>query len=165
MAKKTEQSKKEYVYVNFSNKQIYNKREITNPETKQVTELASVNFPSSAEHSGYHFDVATKHIFAANTFNKETHEVSGKSDKMSTVRFVKGQQITISKGHKDDNGKWVEDDKTKMSAEDVRKEFNSWRNKDKADGKDITNQPAPEYASADNSDFEEIIDEDEEYPM
>lgn len=157
MAKKTEQSKKEYVYVNFSNKQIYNKREITNPETQEVTELASVNFPSSAEHSGYHFDVATKHIFAANTFDRETHEVSGKSDKMSTVRFVKEQQITISKGHKDENGKWVEDDKTKMSAEDVRKEFNSWRNKDKADSKDMVNQSAPDY--------EEIRDEDEEYPM
>ena len=164
MAKNTEQTKKDYVYVNFSNKQTYNKREITNPETNQVTELASVSFPSSAEHTGYHFDVATKHIFATNTFDKETHEVNGKSEKMSTVRFVKGQQITISKGHKDENGKWVEDDKIKMSAEDVRKEFNSWRNKDKAEGKD-NSQSAPEYASADNSDFEEIIDEDEEYPM
>lgn len=156
MSKKQETPTKEYVYVNFSNKQIYNKREVTNPETQKPVELASVSFPSSAEHKGYHFDVATKHIFPSNKFDKETHEVIGKSDKQSTVRFVKGQEITISKGHKGDNGKWVEDDKIKMSAEDLRNEFNSWHNKDKSsEGAD---------KSLDENDFEEI-DEEDEYPM
>lgn len=154
MAKTNEtKNKKELVFVDFSNQQIFNERTIKKDD-KKVT-LVSVSLPSSAEHNGYYIDV-----------NKQFVYPSRYNNKMSCISYLKGQDVPIRHYDK----KTDTQDKIVLKAEDVKKEFSSWRNNKKENSKNENtqeqySQPAPEYASADASDFEEIKEEQDYEPI
>lgn len=146
MAKANEtQNKKELVFVDFSNQQIFNERTIKDKEGKDVT-LVSVALPSSAEHKGYYIDVQKQYVYP-----------SRYNDKMSCVSFIKGQNVPIKHYDKETE----KQDKIVLKAEDVKKEFSSWKNNKKEKSNNETAQdkflqPEPEYESCDASDFEEL---------
>lgn len=142
-------NKKELVFVDFSNQQIFNERTIKDTKGNDVT-LVSVSLPSSAEHKGYYIDVQKQYVYPSKYNNK-----------MSCVSYVKGQDVPIK--HYDKETKTQ--DKIVLKAEDVKKEFSSWRNNKKEKSNNETaqeqySQPAPEYASADVSDFTELAEQD-----
>ena len=150
MATKTEnKNKKELTFVDFSNQQMFNERTIKDKDGNDVT-LVSVSLPSSAEHKGYYIDVQKQYVYPSRYNNK-----------MSCVSYVKGQDVPIK--HYDKETKTQ--DKIVLKAEDVKKEFSSWRNNKKEKSNTETaqeqySQPAPEYASADVSDFTELAEQD-----
>lgn len=137
MAKTNEtQNKKELVFVDFSNQQIFNERTIKDKEGNDVT-LVSVSLPSSAEHKGYYIDVQKQYVYPSRYNNK-----------MSCVSFIKGQNVPIRHYDKETETQ----DKIVLKAEDVKKEFSSWKNNKKE--KSNTEQPTP--------DNEEITDKETE---
>lgn len=143
------QNKKGLVFIDFSNQQIFNERTIKDKEGNDVT-LVSVSLPSSAEHKGYYIDVQKQYVYP-----------SRYNDKMSCVSFIKGQNVPIRHYDKETDTQ----EKIVLKAEDVKKEFSSWRNNKKEksnneNSQDKFSQPAPEYASYDASDFEELPDEE-----
>ena len=142
-------NKKELTFVDFSNQQMFNERTIKDKDGNDVT-LVSVSLPSSAEHKGYYIDVQKQYVYPSRYNNK-----------MSCVSYVKGQDVPIK--HYDKETKTQ--DKIVLKAEDVKKEFSSWRNNKKEKSNTETaqeqySQPAPEYASADVSDFTELAEQD-----
>lgn len=141
---KTNGKKSTLVYIDFSNHQIFNERTITDKEGKDIT-LVSISLPSSAEHKGYYIDVQKQYVFP-----------SSYNEKMSRVSFVKGQNISIRHYDKETDTQ----DRIVLKAEDVKKEFSSWRNNKKEKSNDETSQdkvsqPAPEYADYDAPSYEE----------
>lgn len=149
--KNENKNKKELTFIDFSNQQMFNERTIKDKDGNDVT-LVSVSLPSSAEHKGYYIDVQKQYVYPSR-YNK----------KMSCISFVKGQDVSIK--HYDKETK--EQDKIVLKAEDVKKEFSSWRNNKKEKSSNETSQdkfsqPAPEYANCDASDFEELTNEEAE---
>ena len=122
------------VSINFSDKQMFNRREITKDGEK--IGLVSVSLPSTAEHSGYYFDTQEKFV----------HK-SGYSDKMSFTSFKKGATVPIYKYDKETGEK----EKVEISAEALRDEFNSWKQREEAD-KHVVNS---------NDDVEMLNDEED----
>ena len=144
-------NKKELVFVDFSNQQIFNERTIKDKEGNDVT-LVSVSLPSSAEHKGYYIDVQKQYVYP-----------SRYNDKMSCVSFIKGQNVPIKHYDKETETQ----DKIVLKAEDVKKEFSSWRNnkKEKSNAENKFTQPAPEYANCDASEFENVEAEPDYEPI
>lgn len=142
------QNKKELVYIDFSNHQMFNERIITDKEGKNVT-LVSVALPASAEHKGYYIDVQKQYVYS-----------SKYNDKMSRVSFIKGQNVPIRHYDKETNIQ----DKIVLKAEDIKKEFSSWRNnkKEKSNNENANeqiSQPATEYADYDEHTYEDTEQE------
>lgn len=144
MAKTNEtQNKKELVFVDFSNQQIFNERTIKDKKGKDVT-LVSVSLPSSAEHKGYYIDVQKQYVYPLRY-----------NDKMSCVSFIKGQNVPIKHYDKETETQ----DKIILKAEDVKKEFSSWKTnkKEKSNAENIQEQSASELSNEEaEPDYEPI---------
>ena len=112
---KNTNEKKEKIFVEFSKQQVFNERTIKSNDGKPVT-LVSIALPSSAEHKGYYIDVQKRYVYSSK-FN----------EKMSFISLLKGQNVPIRYYNKETK----EQDEIIIKADDVKKEFNSWRNNKK----------------------------------
>lgn len=102
----------EKIFVSFSKKQIFNRRNIAK-DGKQMT-LVSIQFPKSSKFSGYYIDMNQSFVYQSHFSNN-----------MSCITFFKEQKVTIRKYDKVKK----EQEQITLSAEQVQKEFNSWRTK------------------------------------
>lgn len=144
MANTTENKKKrDLTFIDFSNHQIFNERTIKDKEGNDVT-LVSVSLPSSAEHKGYYIDVQKRFVYSSKYNNK-----------MSCVSYVQGQDVPIKHYDKETNTQ----DKIVIKAEDLKKEFNSWKTNKKNNS---TKETSQEQYSQSAPDFEEIEEQDYE---
>ena len=135
-------NKKELVFVDFSNQQIFNERTIKDTKGNDVT-LVSVSLPSSAEHKGYFIDVQKQYVYPLRYNNK-----------MSCVSFIKGQNVPIRHYDKETDTQ----DKIVLKAEEVKKEFSSWRNNKREKSNPETSQEQSPLPKA-----EELAEEEQEY--
>ena len=110
---KNTNEKKEKIFVEFSKQQVFNERTIKSNDGKPVT---LVSIALSAEHKGYYIDVQKRYVYSSK-FN----------EKMSFISLLKGQNVPIRYYNKETK----EQDEIIIKADDVKKEFNSWRNNKK----------------------------------
>lgn len=111
-------AKDEKIFISFSKKQIFNRRNITK-DGNQMT-LVSIQFPKSSKFSGYYIDMNQSFVYQSHFSNN-----------MACVTFFKEQKVTLRKY---DKVKKEQEQKT-LSAEQVQKEFNSWKTKTASDDK------------------------------
>lgn len=109
---------KEKIFVSFSKKQIFNRRNITK-DGKQMT-LLSIQFPKSSKFSDYYIDMNQSFVYPSHFSNN-----------MACITFFKEQKITIRRYDKVKK----EQEQETLSAEQVQKEFNSWKSKTASDDK------------------------------
>lgn len=110
------------VSIEFSNKQIFNRRTITNKDGNQV-DLVSISLPSASQYKGYSITANANYVYQSK-FNPN----------MSYMYLLAGKDITIKKYDKETG---VSEEK-KLSVDELRKEFRSWQ-KDKAKSKNASN--------------------------
>ena len=99
------------VSIEFSNKQIFNRRTITNKDGNQV-DLVSISLPSASNYKGYSITANANFVYQSK-FNKN----------MSYMYLLAGKDITIKKYDKETG---VSEEK-KLSVDELRKEFRSWQ--------------------------------------
>ena len=110
------------VSIEFSNKQIFNRRTITNKDGNQV-DLVSISLPSASNYKGYSITANANYVYQSK-FNPN----------MSYMYLLAGKDITIKKYDKETGAS----EEKKLSVDELRKEFRSWQ-KDKAKSKNASN--------------------------
>lgn len=110
------------VSIEFSNKQIFNRRTITNKDGN-VVDLVSISLPSASQYKGYSITANANYVYQSK-FNPN----------MSYMYLLAGKDMTIKKYDKETG---VSEEK-KLSVDELRKEFRSWQ-KDKAKSKNASN--------------------------
>ena len=127
------------VSINFSNKQMFNRREITKDGEK--IGLVSVSLPSTSQFSGYYIDVTEKFVHKS-SFN----------DKMSFTSYKKGSTVPIYKYDKETGEK----ERVEISVDALKDEFNSWKNRENRDKNNKENETDYEASNDENDNMDDI---------
>lgn len=109
-----------YLYVSFSNKQVYNERTMKIGD-EEITRV-SIKLPSSSQYKGYSIER-----------NKDSVYPSKFSDKSSYIIVKADSELTLTKYDKE-TGKT---DSVKISATELKNEFSSWKKDKSVDAKSL----------------------------
>lgn len=115
----TDNANKERISIDFSNKQIFNRRTIEK-NGKNVT-LVNIALPTSSQYKGYSITANADYIYPSK-FNSN----------MSFTYLLADKEITIKKFDKETK----QSDEKKISVEELRNEFKSWQKQKQSNQKE-----------------------------
>ena len=140
---------KDRVSIEFSNKQLFNRREVTKQDGTKVN-LVSIALPTTSQYRGFSYTANADYVYQSK-YNKN----------MSYTYLLANKYITIRKYDKETE---TSEEKV-LTVDELKKEFRSWqskaKSKDKANADKTDSQPqvTPSYEEMNDEpdkDFEPI---------
>lgn len=140
---------KDRVSIEFSNKQLFNRREVTKQDGTKVN-LVSIALPTTSQYRGFSYTANADYVYQSK-YNKN----------MSYTYLLANKDITIRKYDKETE---TSEEKV-LTVDELKKEFRSWqskaKSKDKANADKTDSQPqvTPSYEEMNDEpdkDFEPI---------
>lgn len=113
---------KDRVSIEFSNKQLFNRREVTKQDGTKVN-LVSIALPTTSQYRGFSYTANADYVYQSK-YNKN----------MSYTYLLANKDITIRKYDKETE---TSEEKV-LTVDELKKEFRSWQTKNKA--KENTNK-------------------------
>ena len=107
---------KDRVSIEFSNKQLFNRREVTKQDGTKVN-LVSIALPTTSQYRGFSYTANADYVYQSK-YNKN----------MSYTYLLANKDITISKYDKETE---TSEEKV-LTVDELKKEFRSWQTKNKA---------------------------------
>ena len=140
---------KDRVSIDFSNKQLFNRREVTKQDGTKVN-LVSIALPTTSQYRGFLYTANADYVYQSK-YNKN----------MSYTYLLANKDVTIRKYDKETE---TSEEKV-LTVDELKKEFRSWqskaKSKDKANADKTDSQPqvTPSYEEMNDEpdkDFEPI---------
>lgn len=107
---------KDRVSIDFSNKQLFNRREVTKQDGTKVN-LVSIALPTTSQYRGFSYTANADYVYQSK-YNKN----------MSYTYLLANKDITIRKYDKETE---TSEEKV-LTVDELKKEFRSWQTKNKA---------------------------------
>lgn len=107
---------KDRVSIEFSNKQLFNRREVTKQDGTKVN-LVSIALPTTSQYRGFSYTANADYVYQSK-YNKN----------MSYTYLLANKNITIRKYDKETE---TSEEKV-LTVDELKKEFRSWQTKNKA---------------------------------
>ena len=107
---------KDRVSIEFSNKQLFNRREVTKQDGTKVN-LVSIALPTTSQYRGFSYTANADYVYQSK-YNKN----------MSYTYLLANKDITIRKYDKETE---TSEEKV-LTVDELKKEFRSWQTKNKA---------------------------------
>lgn len=107
---------KDRVSIEFSNKQLFNRREVTKQDGTKVN-LVSIALPTTSQYRGFSYTANADYVYQSK-YNKN----------MSYTYLLANKEITIRKYDKETE---TSEEKV-LTVDELKKEFRSWQTKNKA---------------------------------
>ena len=107
---------KDRVSIEFSNKQLFNRREVTKQDGNKVN-LVSIALPTTSQYRGFSYTANADYVYQSK-YNKN----------MSYTYLLANKDITIRKYDKETE---TSEEKV-LTVDELKKEFRSWQTKNKA---------------------------------
>lgn len=107
---------KDRVSIEFSNKQLFNRREVTKQDGTKVN-LVSIALPTTSQYRGFSYTANADYVYQSK-YNKN----------MSYTYLLANKDITIRKYDKETK---TSEEKV-LTVDELKKEFRSWQTKNKA---------------------------------
>lgn len=107
---------KDRVSIEFSNKQLFNRREVTKQDGTKVN-LVSIELPTTSQYRGFSYTANADYVYQSK-YNKN----------MSYTYLLANKDITIRKYDKETE---TSEEKV-LTVNELKKEFRSWQTKNKA---------------------------------
>ena len=107
---------KDRVSIEFSNKQLFNRREVTKQDGTKVN-LVSIALPTTSQYRGFSYTANADYVYQSK-YNKN----------MSDTYLLANKDITIRKYDKETE---TSEEKV-LTVDELKKEFRSWQTKNKA---------------------------------
>ena len=107
---------KDRVSIEFSNKQLFNRREVTKQDGTKVN-LVSIALPTTSQYRGFSYTANADYVYQSK-YNKN----------MSYTYLLANKDITIRKYDKETE---TSEEKV-LTVDELKKEFRSWKTKNKA---------------------------------
>ena len=128
---------KDRVSIEFSNKQLFNRREVTKQDGTKVN-LVSIALPTTSQYRGFSYTANADYVYQSK-YNKN----------MSYTYLLANKDITIRKYDKETE---TSEEKV-LTVDELKKEFRSWQSKSKT--KENTNKSDKQGQEISSSVYEE----------
>lgn len=132
---------KDRVSIEFSNKQLFNRREVTKQDGTKVN-LVSIALPTTSQYRGFSYTANADYVYHSK-YNKN----------MSYTYLLANKNITIRKYDKETE---TSEEKV-LTVDELKKEFRSWQSKAKS--KDKANADKTDSQAQVTPSYEEMNDE------